>query len=172
MKRNIPKINILVVVALLIMCSVSFANDKNVNQCTPDETVYFSCSIKSKVVSLCGSSNLSGDDGYLVYRFGYPGKTLELVYPQDKMKPAEVFALYSSSYAKGSTTQISFENKRYTYTLYHEQNVWDVNGSGVAIEKDGKRIAHLKCDEKSVKVGNIGILSNIGLKKLEFKDLP
>lgn len=158
--------------SLLLVCLATPAQGQNATQCLPNETVFFSCSIREKVVSLCGSPDLSRDTGYLVYRFGRPGKTPELVYPQKGEKPIIAFSLYLSSYAKGSSTQVSFTRGRYTYTLYHESNVFDVNGSGISIEESGKRIAHLRCAEKSIIVGEVSKLKNIGLPESEFRNLP
>ena len=53
--------------------------------CARDERIIFSCPIRrpAKIVSLCGSKNLTSERGYLQYRFGVPEK-IELEFPKDR----------------------------------------------------------------------------------------
>jgi hypothetical protein len=159
-------------VRLSLLSFSSHAAGESKSLCTADEELFFTCSLRGKLVSLCASPRLSKDSGYLVYRFGVFGKQPELVYPEPIRKPSEAFALFFSSYAKGSSTQLTFQRGQFSYTLYHESNVFDVNGSGIAIDKSGERVSHLKCNNKTIDAGELYKLRNLGIPEVKFRDLP
>ena len=160
------------VACLIGLMAISLSAHAGNSLCSSNEEVLFSCALRGKTVSLCASPELSKDSGYLVYRYGALGKSPELTYPENSIKPADAFTLYHSSYAKGSSTQISFQRREVSYTLYSESNVFDVNGSGIAIEKFGNRVAHLKCNEKSKVVGNLSVLTKLEIPEVAYRDLP
>lgn len=157
---------------LWLLCLSAQSATPSKSLCAADEELFFNCSVRGKLVSLCASPILSKDAGHLIYRFGVPGKQPELIYPEQAKKPSEAFSLYFSSYAKGSSTQVTFQRGQFSYTLYHESNVFDVNGSGIAIDKAGERIAHLKCSSKTVIAGDLYKLANLGMPEVKFRDLP
>lgn len=51
--------------------------------CKPEETVFFSCQLMNqKIISVCGSKDLSRNQGYMQYRFGKVSK-VELQIPKE-----------------------------------------------------------------------------------------
>jgi hypothetical protein len=87
--------------------------------CSPTEQVVFNCLSKrsSKIISLCSSTDLDKDQGYIQYRFGAPSKS-ELEFPEDKNGSQKLF--YYSHYfrAQVDETEISFSNGGYNYRLF------------------------------------------------------
>ena len=109
--------------------------------------------------------------GFVFYRFGTPGKKLELIYPDGKKVPAEAFSAYFSGYAKGNTAQVSFIVADTTYVVYSEHNAFDVNGSGVSVERGGKRISNQRCAVKYVQ-HELHALQELGLQNAAYRALP
>lgn len=112
--------------------------------CTPDERVVFSCAAaNAKVISLCSSSRLTPDSGYLQYRFGQGGKP-ELVYPAGKEHPRRHFQYGTQMYSGGGSAFLKFNNGDYTYTVFSGMGKgWAEEG--VVVTKSGKQVAYLKC---------------------------
>lgn len=109
--------------------------------CTPDETPLFSCAIKLKQVSVCGSGSQA------IYRFGQPGK-IEL--------SSRDLTIASHGYSGGGETQIAATNKGYTYIVYDKtmRTGFDQDGrnapvstSGLFIRSGGKTLASKLCDD-------------------------
>jgi hypothetical protein len=110
--------------------------------CQPDEQVIFSCDLKGsgKYVSLCGSKNLTREEGYLQYRFGRPG-AVELEFPKDKDSTKKQFTYDHYFRALVDRTNISFVNGGYTYTVFddYEGDVKpEIREAGVKVERSGK----------------------------------
>jgi hypothetical protein len=119
--------------------------------CNPGETIVFSCSVgEEKVVSLCGSPDLSRDAGYLQYRYGRdPGK-LEMTYPR-KMERADTTFKYLQEYAaRGGTSALSFRVGRFRYSVFSTTSAFGFNGAGVIVDRGRRRVAYLKCDGKTL----------------------
>ena len=114
--------------------------------CLPGENVMFSCQIGEKVVSLCATADLSVDTGCLTYRFGRPGREPELTYPSKPTHPKDAFCYAYSGYSKGSTQELAFDIGDYTYTVHIDNHAFRGSASGIVIEKNGKRVAYLKCN--------------------------
>jgi hypothetical protein len=133
-----------IIIAVSTILAGSFqaqAKDQIKTLCSLDENVYFSCTLRGKIVSLYASPDLSKRSGHLKYRFVTPGKSPELTYPENSAKPAESFSLFHSSYAKGSSTQVTFHRSGLTYTLYHESNVFDVMAPELQLTNPGSACA-------------------------------
>ncbi|MGH7429647.1 MAG: hypothetical protein ACREJ4_15010, partial [Candidatus Methylomirabilaceae bacterium] len=92
------------------------------------------------------------------------------VYPSTKVKPADAFTFAYSTYAKGSSMQLTFNIENFTYTLYCENHAFDPSGSGVVIEKDGKYLSNLRCAESSIE-NNLYHLKDSGLKKVDWRNI-
>jgi hypothetical protein len=89
--------------------------------CTRDEQILFSCKVSdaSKLISLCGSRQLTKTKGYIQYRFGKAGAP-ELQFPQ-KLENTQTAFRYSHYFRyQVDRTQITFENNGYTYALYDD----------------------------------------------------
>src|SRR5690349_4637553 len=91
--------------------------------CAKDEKVIFSCSLKRsmKTVSLCSSSKLTRESGYLQYRFGRPGK-VELEFPNNRAGSLKAFKYSHYFRAKVDYTEISFIRNGFTYAVFDDYN--------------------------------------------------
>lgn len=115
-----------------------------VSHCTAKEKVIFSCVTKrSKVISLCSSSILTSEDGYLQYRFG-PSNKPELVYPATYEHPKKLFQSGTQMYSGGGSAFLKFRNSDHIYVVFTGIGKgW--KKEGVVIQKSGRRIAYLPC---------------------------
>ena len=91
--------------------------------CKTDEQVIFSCTLKrsAKIVSLCGSNDLSKDTGYLQYRFGLPAK-IELEFPKSRAHTQEQFRYMHYFRFQVDLTEITFKTGDYEYELFDRYN--------------------------------------------------
>ena len=103
---------------MLGITTTSFAAEHS--HCSASEKAIFNCRIKdsSKIVSLCGSSDLSSKKGYLQYRFGRPGN-VELQFPKNKQGSQDRFRWAHYFRFQVDRTEVSFNNGGYKYTLFH-----------------------------------------------------
>ena len=84
--------------------------------CSADEPAIFSCQLKSrKVISVCGTESGAGNKA-AQYRFGTPGQSPELVWPEAAGKDNLTFA--SVPYSGGGEAQLSFSRGDVTYVVY------------------------------------------------------
>ena len=91
--------------------------------CTRDEQIIFSCTLKrsAKIVSLCGSNDLTKDTGYLQYRFGLPAK-IELEFPRTRTHTQEQFRYMHYFRFQVDLTEITFKTDDYEYELFDRYN--------------------------------------------------
>lgn len=91
--------------------------------CSSGEQVIFSCSLRKprKLVSLCGSRDLTKTKGYLQYRFGVPGK-IELEFPKDKESTQKQFRYEHYFRSQVDNTSISFSSGGFNYRIFDEYN--------------------------------------------------
>ena len=110
-----------------------------VSLCSAQEQVVFSCKTTTKkVVSLCSSSPLTADAGYLQYRF--PG----LTFPTTREHPKNFFLSGTMMYSGGGGAYLKFANADYTYAVFTGIGKgWEKEG--VVVQKGGKQIAYLQC---------------------------
>ena len=116
--------------------------------CQPDEKTVFACPVGTKVVSLCEATRPSGGSAALLYRFGRPGKPPELTYPAAGDTPA--FRAGSSALAGGGGAWIEFERGQYRYNVYSFWIKGEGEVAGVAVDRDGKRRATLRCRGQAI----------------------
>jgi hypothetical protein len=138
--------------------------------CLNTEVVMFSCIAGSKAISVCSSPDLSVTTGYMQYRRGALGKEPDLAYPKKGASPQRAFSYFYDGYAKGSTRQLSFTVRDFTYILFSERHVNEWSGSGVVVEKLGKRIATLRCDDKTIQ-GEFKKIESVELPAAQWRDL-
>ncbi len=110
--------------------------------CAKDERIIFSCPVKkpAKIVSVCASRDLTGDRGYLQYRFGLPGK-VELEYPKDRKGTQEKFHYTHYFRAQFDLTSINFTIDGYEYSVFDDYNGEEkpaVSSQGVSVTAPGK----------------------------------
>jgi hypothetical protein len=116
--------------------------------CSPAEVTYFSCSVDAKLVSLCGSKDLTSTPGVLQYRFGKQG-AVELMYPTSAAKAKGAFKSYRYSFAKGGVAVLGFRIGKYSYSLFETRSVHGYNGAGVTVTRDGSPAKVIECTSLS-----------------------
>ena len=95
--------------------------------CANTEHVVFSCLSKrsgsklAKIISLCGSRDLSKESGYLQYRYGLPGK-IELEYPKARTGTQQMFKYTHYMRYRVDLTEINFEIDGYQYQIFDDYN--------------------------------------------------
>ncbi len=144
--------------------------------CAANERVLFSCSTGAHTASICASKALS-KDAAMQYRFGKAG-SLELVYPEAGVKPADAFILGTLAFSGGGGAWLRFSKGPFRYTVFTATGKWGRGGAladaaGVAVEKDGKEFAHFPC--RGGADGEIGpdLIEKLGLTEAaEAFDIP
>jgi hypothetical protein len=151
-----------------------------VTQCKPGETIVFSCSTGSRILSLCASKELSKNSGYMQYRYGPAGKP-ELAFPETPRHPAGIFTPGTLMFSGGGGAYVKFSKPPYAYTVFSAiGNFGRNNGKGtvqgVAIAKDEAQFANIPCRTDSNLVGSqLGpdFFEKAGLKEPESDfDIP
>ncbi len=120
--------------------------------CTPLETVVFACRTGEKMVSVCASGATSPGKGSLQYRFGKPDSTdpLDIALPSGDVAPSKAATGAGVPFSGGGGAWLRFASGAHAYTVYSGIGKWGPNGetrekNGLVVERDGKRIASLKC---------------------------
>lgn len=121
--------------------------------CTPQETVIFACRSGAKMASVCASKDASPTRGYVQYRFGKPDSSdpLELMLPEGQPPIAQSATGESVPFAGGGGAWMRFRKGPFGYVVYTGIGKWGPKGetrekAGIVVERDGKRIAQLKCN--------------------------
>jgi hypothetical protein len=107
---------------IIICCAGAAASTAQTpSHCSASEAAIFSCRIKgsTKILSLCGSKQLSKDTGYLQYRFG-PPNAVELAFPKEKKDSLSQFLYFHYFRAQVDRTSVSFKNGGYKYSIYDD----------------------------------------------------
>jgi hypothetical protein len=115
--------------------------------CTSDERVVFACRTGEKTVSVCAASDLAAQTGWVQYRFGAGGAP-ELVLPPTHAHPRGTVQAGTWMFSGGGGAFMKFPNPPYTYTVYTAIGRGWGEKAGVAVEKDGKPVANLRCQGK------------------------
>ena len=120
--------------------------------CTPLETVVFSCRAGAKMASVCAAKGATRNSGYLQYRFGKPDSSepLELTLPEGELVANKAASGEWMPHAGGASSWLRFRKGVYSYVTYSGIGRWGPKGEprakyGVIVERDGKRVASLKC---------------------------
>ncbi len=107
--------------------------------CGAGETVFYSCAVGHKVVSICGG------DGKASYYFGVPGK-VEM--------SSQALSFAERGFSGGGETQVSFRNGAYSYVVFDKtvRTSFSAGGhndaestSGLVVKKNGKEISAMTC---------------------------
>lgn len=140
------KLYAVISIGLCYMISLSaIASDTH---CSEQEQIIFSCSLGKKIVSVCASSDLSPNSGYLQYRFGERNAP-EFIFPVSA-EPANRIQARTLMFAGGGGSYLRFINGQYHYIVYTAIGKgWGVK-DGVSVEKDNKLIANLRCQDVPV----------------------
>ena len=117
------------------------------SHCSADEQTLFNCSTGGKTVSVCAAPNLSADAGSVQYRFGPLGAP-ELVYPPTAAGWRKLTRGAVLTFAGGGGAYLAFTNGPYRYVVYTAIGRGWGEKAGVAVEKNGKRVANLPCKDR------------------------
>ncbi len=131
-------------VILLFVCAHVQAN----TLCESEETTFFNCLTNSKkIISLCGSPDITKEKGYLQYRFGKKGK-VELTYPENKNPSASKFFYVLYTRPSAFYSNIKFTNSGIGYEIFinSDPEMKPVKSSGVTVTTD-KKTATIQCKE-------------------------
>lgn len=112
--------------------------------CAASERVLFSCGVREKTVAVCASSDLAAERGTLQYRFGTPAK-LELALPAGGVDWRGVVHGGTLVFSGGGGAFLAFDRTPYRYVVYSAIGRGWGEKAGVAVERDGRRIASLPC---------------------------
>ena len=141
------------IVVFLFVPALAWSNSATL--CESSEKSYFSCvaGSSSKILSVCGSSNLSQPDAYLQYRFG-SSKKLDLEFPSARPGSIKRFRFYHYVRPQVSRVGLSFRSGDYLYTVYddYEGDIEPADEhSGVSVLRSGTDTpTEIECKEKVV----------------------
>lgn len=121
----------------------AFAADVRPSLCLSDETAIFSCSIRSKIASLCASRDLTATTGTMIYRYGRRG-AVEMTYP-DPPEPAS--RAFAANVDNTPGDYVRFSRDGNTYTIHSEmiRSSDPHPEAGVIVSRGPKVLATLKC---------------------------
>jgi hypothetical protein len=135
--------------------------------CDANEVVVFNCSTSRaatqtgdphrtarKTISLCATPKVSASAGQIIYRFGANKQHVELLYPTDNRSPADAFSATINTWAKGTSSEISFRLGDFSYSVYNRVAVFEENsrsnGGGVRVSRHGKLVSDFWCDGREL----------------------
>lgn len=138
-------LSILLVLALPATALASSAR----THCEAGETIVFSCSTGTRILSLCASPDVSKTSGYLQYRYGVADK-LELVFPEKLQPPGKLFTPGTLAFSGGGGAYLQFKKGAYTYTVFSAIGNWAASGGkataeGIAVKSGDNEIANFPC---------------------------
>lgn len=105
--------------------------------CEPNEQIVFSCYMKKtlKILSICTSKKLGAKNGYVQYRFGFPGK-VELEFPTERKDTQSAFSYLRYTRPLVTLLTLEFESNGYKYSLRQDSNAEEkppINSSSLSI---------------------------------------
>lgn len=112
--------------------------------CTAQEWDVFSCSTGKKIVSVCGSKDLSANSGALQYRFG-TGEIPELVLPEHAEEFHHEVKAGQLAFSGGGAAYLRFSKGPFLYVVYEGSGRGWGSRAGVAVERNHKLVANLPC---------------------------
>ncbi|MCC6075360.1 hypothetical protein ACFPTX_12870 [Pseudomonas sp. GCM10022188] len=137
----------------LLLPTTSFSGDPYIDNqetmCTEWEAIYISCSFstntesKIKVASICAKDNKTPNSGYVQYRYGIPGKKLELQFPKNIQKPKEIFKIYKSETIDGITQALRFSTGNNIYSFENR----GLSSYRLVVRDNEKEVFNKPCEE-------------------------
>jgi hypothetical protein len=99
--------------------------------------------VGKRLLSVCGSKELSNTAGYIQYRFGRNPASIELEFPPTKTHPSGHFRYtFEGQGAKSALQELQFEQSGYRYTVSAFTSAFSDNDFGVEVmHPDGKKIS-------------------------------
>lgn len=119
------------------------------SHCTSAEETVFSCNLGHKVVSVCASKPLTPESGYVQYRFGAIGKP-ELTFPKPSVLPKNVIQARTLMFSGGGGAYLRFNSGATSYLVYSAIGKGWGTKDGIAVERNGKTVAHIDCKDVPV----------------------
>lgn len=114
--------------------------------CNTSETTYLTCLIGNKLLSVCGSEQITKESGYLRYLFGELGKRPELIHPDKEVHPSTVFRRNEPlTSAKAGVMALAFDISDFTYNVFSTRSAFGYNGAGVIVQRGEQQIALKEC---------------------------
>jgi len=157
MQRFIIRLLLRALAAAFLPIVAAVAADDRPSLCTPAETAIFSCAVGGKIVSLCGSRDLSATAGSMTYRYGRKG-AIELTYPETPAHPREAFTAAVVGMSAGGGDFVRFVRSDVTYTLYALIFRGVGEDDGLVISRAGKTISKRKCKDYALGAGAWGAM--------------
>jgi len=142
------------------------AHAAGVADCVPPQTTLFSCSTGTKTISVCGSQDLTANSGLLQYRFGRPA-VVELSYPPADADWRKVTRGGTLMYSGGGGAFLAFTNAPYRYIVYSAVGQGWGSKAGVVVEKDGKQIVSLTCQDQPTSELGPDLFSKAGIEEAD-----
>jgi|GEM_PF-1719989 len=133
---------------------MSGKQSKIVSLCTQGEKTIWSCETTGrKIVSICGSRELTKERGYVQYRFGRPGR-VELEYPRQRQNTQTAFSYFRYTRPLVTYLGLRFQTGGYDYEVYDNFNE-EAGGSseaGVTVTPTGNaaRAVDYRCRKQVV----------------------
>jgi hypothetical protein len=161
-------------VLIAMFCALSASAYAAPTLCLNNEQDIFSChTATKKIISVCASKDLAPDHGYLQYRFGTPGK-IEVSVPADRSVPPTNSTLAGTLvFSGGGGDYLRFKAGDYDYVVYTAIGKGWGEKDGVAIEKNGKPLSHVSCQDEPVSNLGVDFSAKAGLKEDKvYFDLP
>ena len=154
------------------------ANARPASLCVKDEALIFTCPVAGeKLLSVCASREYGPDLGFLQYRYG-PADKPEMRVPATAIAPAKAARSGLWSFSGGGGAYIQFINDKTAYYVYTAIGKWGKKGktvakAGVAVEKDGKLVSHIRCMAPETSELGPEFFDKAGLSEVENEiDVP
>lgn len=141
--------------------------------CELDETIYISCSLDAgptpndysgPIASVCAKDNASPDSGYVQYRYGIPGESIQSLYPKEKAPPQGKLKIYETADGVGASLRFRDGDKVYAFEDY------GFRGYRFIVTVGKREIINKRCDDPGVT--HITDSAYIGIEKSGSKVGP
>lgn len=160
----IPKVAATSVFMTVVLSSSAAAAEPT--RCPAPQRPVFSCSTGTKTVAVCASADLSSTAGTLQYRFGRP-RAVELAHPDAGADWRAVTRGKTLAYSGGGGAFLSFDKAPYRYVVYTAIGRGWGERAGVLVEKNGRRIASLRCKRPVVSELGPDLFSKAGIAEAD-----
>lgn len=132
--------------------------------CAAAEQVVLSCMTGVRWLSLCASADFDGEQGYLQYRYGVPGR-IELEFPRQRSEwrrriRASVNHPTNDDGSKGVAGEIEFAQGSYAYRVEYLLDAGQPSG-GVTVSKASRQVAEHDCAPASIRADSFDLLNRI-----------
>jgi len=112
--------------------------------CQASEKPFFSCTVGSKTVSLCGQAAAAGDITKLTYRYGKPD-ALELEFSATPASGRHFLATVEPAAPRAQIRQVWFDRGDYSYLMHACLGGDCPYGGGLAVLRGGRVLSNAKC---------------------------